>query len=496
MKSHLLVLILAAGFIQQAHTQGYYLNREVQLPDSTFTQSSKRFAIPPAIPDVRSAGMGMTRIADENSLTSIIYNPGFLGRSDRIAGRGSIVASAPYQTIDAIVFIGNNSPEFNNAYSLRALQDAVNAYRNGVGAEADVEAKLAKVAAYVTDLFNKVVGDPNNPDVQGAAFNVDAQMQVGHWGFSLRGYGQSGMAVYPGPVLTSILDIYLHTDFKDSAQASDALAQLKALGDQVVDPATGRVVPGSLPGFYSLTYADLVATAGYGFMIADSLSVGADLKIINRRFSAARISSGDASDITQKLFGDLKSGSTGVTIDVGAVYRTSSGMSIGLNIQNLIPVKTLSSEYSIDYNSVQIQRDLDANGKPIVNTKGDTALAAYTQKITQNGPSSLALPVVANVGVLFPITRNWDASFELVDIAQQVTTYSNYAQRFGFGMEYRLHFFGDYFNVSPRIGFANVEGTLGLGLSYRHLIMLDAAYYTSRIVQARKNIAVQLSVNW
>jgi hypothetical protein len=499
MKKGLMMLsILLSGptLLQEVHAQGYYLNRAVKLPDTTITQPLKRFAIPSAIPDVRSVGMGNTRIADENSLSSISYNPGFLGWRDGRAGRGSLVAAAPYQTIDAITFVSQNTQEFNSGFSLRALLDAVNAYRNGHGFKEDVEAKLAKVAAFATDLLNKVVGDPNNPDVQGAAFDVDAQMQVGHWGFSLRGYGQTGMAVHPGTILTSILGIYLSTDFRDSAQASAALEHLKALGDQVIDPVTGTLNPGALPGSYSLTYADLIATAGYGFMIADSLSVGADLKIINRRFSAARISAKDASDITQKLFGDLKSGVTGLTIDIGAVYRTSFGLSIGLNIQNLIPLRVLSSEYSLDYNSVQLQLERDASGNPIVNSAGDTALAAYGQKTTINGPSSLALPLVANVGVMFPIHNDWDASFELVDIGQQVSTFNSYGQRFGFGTEYRLHFFNDNLNVAPRIGFAYVEPTFGLGLGYRHFIVLDAAYYTSRIVRARKTIALQLSITW
>jgi len=496
MKKYLALIVMGAAFLQEARSQGYYLSREVQLPDTSVTQPLSRFAVPASVADVRSAGMGFTRVADEKAPTAIIFNPGFLGRTDRVAGRGSIVAATPVQTIDAIVFIGSNTPELNNAYSLRALRDAVEAYRNGVGFSGAVEEKLAKVAAYAQDLFSKVVGDPNNPDVHDAVLNIDAQMQVGHWGFSLRGYGQTGMAAYPGPILSSLLGIYLHTDFKDSAQVSNAIAQLKALGDQIVDPVTGAVSPGSLPGFYSLTFADLVATAGYGFMLADSLSVGADLKIINRRFSAARISVNDASDFSQKLFSDLKTGVTGLTFDIGAVYRTSSGLTLGMNIQNLIPLRTLSSTYSIDYNSVQIQRDRDAGGNPIVNAKGDTALVASARKTTLNGPANLALPVVANVGALFPITRDWDASFELVDVAQQVSTYSNYAQRFGFGMEYRLHFFGDNFHVAPRVGFADLEGSAGLGLSYRRLIMLDVAYYTGRVVQARKNIGVQLSVCW
>jgi hypothetical protein len=490
--------VLVAAFLTagQVSAQGFYLNREVQLPDTSFTTPFPRQALPVVFPDTRSAGMGRTRIADENALTSFRYNPGFLGRTDRVAGTGGIIANAPVQTVDAVVFIGGNVPELEGAVSLRALQDAVDAYRNGVGFTQQVEEKLANVYAFGQELFAKVVGDPDNPDLHGAMLDVSAQMQVGHWGFSLDGYGQTAMAAYPGPILSTLTGIYLRTDFSDSTEAAEALAELGALVDEIRDPLTGNVKPGALPAFYSLTYMDIVATAGYGLMVADSLSVGANLKIINRRFSAARISAATAGDITQELFGDLKSGVTGVTFDLGAVYRTTAGLTIGMNLQNLVPVSVLSSGYSLNFNSFNVRRDLDSAGNPIVNADGDTALVASAQNTLIEGPAELALPFVANIGAMFRINEDWDASFELVDIAQQVSTYENYAQRFGFGMEYRFHFFGDYLHVAPRIGFASTELTAGLGVSYRGFITLNAAYYTSAIVKARKNIAVQLSVNW
>jgi hypothetical protein len=478
------------------HAQGFYLDRTVQLPDTTITEPLTRLALPTAIHDARADGMGRARVADERSPSSFRYNPGLLGMTDRFTIGGELFGAAPYQTIDAVVFIGGNSPEFEDAFSLRALQDAVEAYRNGVGLAEQVEEKLAVVYSFAQELFQKVIGDPANPDVHGALFDLGARAQVGHWGFSLYAYGQSGMAAYLGPVLGPLIDIYVTTDFTDSVQAAEAAVKLEALGNLVVDPITGKVSVGALPGFYSLTYTDYVASAGYGFMPVDSLGVGVNLRVIHRRFSAARITANDAGDVTQKLFADLQNVETGLTFDVGAVYRTPSGLTLGMNLQNLIPVGVLNSGYTIDYNSITLTRDRDGNGNPIVNGDGDTALVASSQRTVIEGPAKLALPFIANIGASFAINENWDAAFELVDVAQQMTSFKNYAQRFGFGMEYRFGLFGGALELAPRIGFANVEPSFGLGAKIFDLVRLDAAYFTGSIVQARKNVAIQLGVVW
>jgi len=490
------IFVVAVLAVNQVGAQGFYINRGVQLPDTTISKPISRLALPIAIFDARGMAMGRARVADEKSPSSFRYNPGFLGMTDRFVVSGGILANAPVQTVDAIVFIGGRQSELEGAFSLRALQDAVDAYRNGTGFSAEVEEKLAAVNAFATELFDKVIGDPANPDIHGGLFDIGARVQVGHWGFSLYAYGQSGMAAYPGPILGPLLGIYLRTDFQDSAQVEEAIAEIEALKDVIIDPVTGKVSPGALPGFFSLTYTDVVASAGYGLMVADSFSVGANLKVINRRFSAARITANDAGDITQNLFADLSHVETGVTFDVGAVYRTSFGLTAGMSVQNLIPVGVLNSGYTINYNSMQLTRDLDTQGNPIVNADGDTALVAFTQKTVIDGPAKLALPLLANVGASFAISKDWDVAFELVDIGQQVSVYRNYAERFGFGTEYRFHLFNDVLQLAPRIGFASAEPTFGLGIRIIDHIRIDAAYYTSALVQARQNIALQLSVEW
>jgi hypothetical protein len=474
----------------------YYLRRTVQLPDSTINEPLRRLAIPPMSGDVRALGMGRTRVADGNALSSFLHNPGFLGRTDRIAGSGSLIAIAPLETIDAIVFLSRHSDEFDRAFSLQSLVETFDAYLQGTTIDQQVQEKLERVAAVTRDLLENVIGDPRNPDIHTANLNFIAQMQVGHWGFSLQGYGQSGMGSYVGPIMASLLEISARTDFNDETQKAQALAQLEGLLARVIDPVTGKVALEVLPAFYSVTFADLMATAGYGFLLAESLSVGVQLKVLNRRFSAARIGVDEASDFSQNAFGGLAVGLTGVTFDVGAVYRLPSGLTVGLNLQNLIPMKTLSSGYNFSLESVQFQPDRETDGSYIINSGGDTALVAYSRKNMFSGPSTLALPFLANIGVLFPINEDWDVSFELVDIAQQESSYESYTQRFGFGLEYRLHFLSDNLHVAPRLGLENTEPSLGIGVSYRDIVALNGAYYAGSQIRARRNFALQLTAWW
>jgi hypothetical protein len=47
------------------------------------------------------------------------------------------------------------------------------------------------------------------------------------------------MAAYPGPILSTLTNIYLRTDFHDSTQAAEALAELEALMHEIRDPVRG-----------------------------------------------------------------------------------------------------------------------------------------------------------------------------------------------------------------------------------------------------------------
>jgi hypothetical protein len=209
-----------------------------------------------------------------------------------------------------------------------------------------------------------------------------------------------------------------------------------------------------------------------------------------------RLAFHDAPDFTEKAFRGLDYSVTGVTLDLGGYYRAPAGFAVGLNLQNVIPFKKLSTGFTSDYVAVWLRNDLDSAGNPIVNATGDTAVVAYTQKNHVTGPAELEMPFVGNIGMKMPLTADWDVSLELIDIFNQETKYSLYGERVGLGSEYRLRFFDDKFEVSPRIGYAQLNPTAGLGLGYAGIVRLDLAWFTSRYIDERQMIAGQLSVMW
>jgi hypothetical protein len=424
------------------------------------------------------------------------YTPALLAGEDTVRGLANIHFGTPFQTIDAITFISDNAPSIDSAWTIRALQAAVEAFLAGGTATDDIVAKLADVAEFTKGLLENVIGNPENPDVHDGTLGINAQLQLGHWGFSVTGYGHTGLTVRMGPVYQELVDIYLTTDFSDSAQSAEAIERVRGLTDQLVDPVTGQVYAGSLPSMYAVTFADLMATAGYGTKIFGLVDVGANLKVINRRFTVNRLNSEEAGDITQKLFAGLESGITGVTVDLGGYYRAPSGFAAGLTLENVIPFKSLSKEYTTTYSTVRLANDLDSAGNPIVNGDGDTALVSYTQTNRVSGPIDLEMPFVANAGVSVPLTADWDLAAELLDVFDQQTRFEDYSERISIGTEYRLRFFGDKFHVSPRVGYSQLNPTAGLGLSYAGIVRLDLAYFTSRYVDEREMIAGQLSVAW
>jgi hypothetical protein len=419
-----------------------------------------------------------------------------LARDSADRGIANLYLSTPVQTIDAITFITSNAPNLDSAFSLRALQEAVDRYRAGEGVPEEVVAKLDAFAAFVQEALSKLIGDPANPDVHNGLGGINAQMQIGRFGFSLSAYGQSGMTIRMGDAFQELMNIYFTTDFSDSAQVGDAIERIEGITDILVDPVTGEVNTTAIPAIFALTYADVMATAGYGMTLFDLVDVGANVKVINRRFSVNRMSFSDVADFPEGAFRGLSYSVTGVTLDLGGYYRAPSGLALGVTLANVIPFRKLSTSYHSDYTTAWLQTLRDSAGNPVVNADGDTALVAYTQFNEVSGPAELNLPFVANAGMLLPLTSDWDVSVEIVDIFDKESKYPDYGERVGVGTEYRLRFFGDMFQVSPRLGFAQLNATAGLGLSYAGVVRLDFAYFTSRYIDERKMIAGQLSVAW
>jgi hypothetical protein len=439
--------------------------------------------------------MGKTMLLDVGMRSPYEMNPALLAQSSGFAGSFWVEAGSPLETLDAIIFIGEHDGEFQSGSAAKLIYDQILRYIGDPSVKPQVGAVIEQLLDIPRQMVTKAIGDLDNPRINNANLNVNLKARVGNWGFHVSGVAQTSFAIRLGPVYGELMDILLTTNFDDDNSLEYALSRLQALGEQIVDPATGAVQREALPAIYSLNYADLVAAVGYGFTVMGGLDVGVTARILNRRFAVDRISVNETSDLAERWLAGLKSGSTGLTFDVGGIYSIAPQWRVSATLHNLIPMKTLSSSYSLDFLRVHVVRDLDSTGQTIVNAEGDTALVVTRQQITMEGPAELSLPFVANAGVVYRAMENLDFAFEMVDIAAQQSRYDTFLERLRLGAEYRFQFLGGDLVVPVRMGLAEQIPTFGAGIGYRNIVRVDGGFYSSSS-QKNRTVGLQLTVNW
>jgi hypothetical protein len=208
-----------------------------------------------------------------------------------------------------------------------------------------------------------------------------------------------------------------------------------------------------------------VGAIGYAYEVNKSLSLGANVKVVNRRISSKHIEAKNFNRILEEASSDFRAYITGATLDLGALYTfEKTGTKIGLSLQNIIPVQHITSNIIVNTAATGIQDyDRDNNGRPIVSTAGDTALVAVRRKVQITIPVELQTPVLVNLGVVHPLTEEWDVALDWVDIASQDKKFENYIDRFRVGSEYRLDVTKDKFGIAFRAGLAENVRPLELG---------------------------------
>jgi hypothetical protein len=251
----------------------------------------------------------------------------------------------------------------------------------------------------------------------------------------------------------------------------------------------------ALPEAYAISYIDIVGAVGYAVHLDPALSVGANIKVANRRFSTKRIAPDQFDSIIRELRRDFTTSVTGVSLDLGALYEFShTGTDVGLSVQNIVPLQVVSSSVRADFLVSGIQDyDRDGNGDPIV-TNRDTALVAAQQNARIEIPFELKTPLLVNVGTRQVINDRWDASLDVVDLAGQDIKFENALERVRLGTEYRLGT-RDQFEVAVRAGLADLRPTFGIGLNIFRVLQLDAAYAFDNFLDENA-IFAQARVGW
>lgn len=488
---------------------GYYYSRYADLPDTAVTAGMPSLLIPVNREDVKAIGMGKTQVANGRTFNAMMYNPAVLARKRTLIEALSVQASLPPQTYDAARFLQNHKSEFRNALSLKEVWQGVKEFNAATNEIQYLNAirKIQEGLLFPHQLLNEVIGTSASPKTHGVKFIPSISMQFGNVGFSLYGVAQSGFEVHQSPVVDALLDIPIPenidvNDPQNLEQLQATVRGIEALMQSIVDNQ-GNPDQEALPVTYAISYIDIVGALGYGYSPAKNLDLGINLKVVHRRFSTKRIAidstdlenGNDAYDnITREVLKDFESYITGFTFDLGAIYTFASGTKVGLSLENIIPIQTITSTVRMNVALSYDDYDRDQFGRKIVNFQGDTALVNYSRTVNLRMPFNLKVPFLMNIGATHPITRDWDVSFDLVDVAEQDSRFEKYSERIRIGTEYRFNFMNNL-GITPRIGMADNHLTLGLGLNIFRAFQADAAYAYDNYVRDNAYF-VQVRFGW
>ncbi len=495
-------LLLLAVLLQSVALSQYYISRQVVLPDTALTAGTVSLPIPTNKEDVKAIGMGKTGVANGRLFTGMMYNPALLAESKVRVDALNLQASMPPETFEASRYLQGHITEFKDALSLKSVRasahDLLQPGRTAQEILNDLQS-IQNGLRFPNELLTTVIGSADNPTIHGFRVVPSFTAQLGNFGFSIYGTLQSAFEVIQSPTMNDLLNVKLPSSITTQAdldQAMQAANQLITILDAVIDPITGNIdIKNAYPTTIAVSYLDIVGAAGYGLHLTDALSVGANLKVVNRRFSTEYVVSEKVDEIWSQVRQSFQSSVTGVTADLGATYRLPSGLQLGLALQNIIPVQKVSSSVTQTVTATGNAYDLDAMGNYQLNGNGDTALVALARRVAVTVPFELKLPFIMNAGARYAINSNWDVAFDWADIAAQDVRYETYIERFRIGTEYRFEAIEDMFGITPRVGLADKRPTVGLGINLFRFLQIDGAYAYDNYVGANSYYA-QVRIGW
>ncbi|HEX9933772.1 MAG TPA: hypothetical protein VGB38_01145 [bacterium] len=453
------------GYINYGQMAGSPL--DITLPDIDFPQS-------PNWIHVSQVGMGKTQTADTRFGNGMLANPALLSDAKYRFDVVGLQVNFPKATFDAASFVKKNAGQFKKGDFLKLLGQGFSDYYGAETLEQQAAAvqKINSALGFPNELLSKIVGDPQNPQTQGLTVIPSVQIQYGNWGFSLFGRGQIGFVVNPGETTSRLLGLHIPENTADLS--ADVLKNLAEIVGSLFDE-NGNVSQDALPQAFAMSSIDVVGAVGRSYRLGPNLDAGANLKIINRRFSTKLINADNLDRVLSEARSELKTTATGVTLDLGLLYHSPvHGIRVGFSLLNALPVKTIAStttfQFVVPTNAYYVD---DGSGLPAVGSvdpagnfypdpAGDTLLVVEKTDVTVKQPFRLKAPLLANVGVSYPVRPNWDVMLDWVDMFSKDNTFNGFADRIRIGTEYR--FTKVKLNPSLRAGITEKHLALGAGI--------------------------------
>ena len=473
----LVTTILAVS--SAVHAQGYFIDTTLVLPTQAFRSQVFPIALSLVREDAQSIGMGRSQIANARPGAQMLANPALLASPRTAVDLLNIQAGIPGQTLTAVDFLKTNSIQFQQGLFLKEIQGGLEDFSNATTSEQYLAAihRMNGGLKFIDDLFSSVSGGQENPITHGLRIVPMVQAQLGNFGVSVFATAQTGFQVASGQSLQDLKGFRIPENLSDVAAVRNAVQSLLLAVGALFDPS-GDVAADALPSIFAVSYVDIIGSVGYGMHLAPNLDGGVALKIINRRFSTSHIAAGDLGSLFTETRKNFQANTTGVTADAGLLYTLpASHTRLAVTAENILPVKTIESDVSIDFVGTGIlgyARTSYPSG-PIKVVGTDTGLVAARVPIHAVLPFELKAPFILTAGAQHPLTPEWDVTAEWTDIGAQSNIYTGFAERIRFGTEYRIRLLSNSVGLAGRLGFAQDHATYGIGLSLFRVLTIDGA---------------------
>ena len=512
-----LLVVVSVGVSYAQAGGGYVVGGRDELPVWDIQHDVLELPLSPNRMDVKAIGMGKAQVADGRSYNAMMDNPALLARERFTFDLVGLQTSIPVATLDAASFVSDNKGEFADGQFFSLIREGYAEYEMASTVQGRIAAirKINQGLEFPNQLLLETIGDKEDPQVHGLGLIPNFQIQQGNWGVSFHTNAQVGFMVNPGNSINQLLSLSIPEHAQElGPQVQRELTEVIA---SVFD-ANGNLSSEGLPQVFAISCIDAVGGVGYARQVSEvseDLWLGANLKILHRRFSNKNVDAANLDDILSEVREDFDAHITGVTADVGGLYKYEpTGTEIGMAVQNLIPVQTVEStarfrfvqseQYYVTDMLVNYLNGLpyeDASEEPWVgyydqagafvpHAEGDTLLYVESQVQNQRLPMELQVPMLLNLGVMHPINDNWDVALDWVDVLSQDSKFISYTERFRIGTEYRL-----MANVlALRAGIADERLTGGFGVNFK-LLQFDAAYAYDNFIEDNTYF-LQFKLGW